>query len=135
MGAKLFKATVQPFEQKLNVIVAKSMKEGMKFFNDNPIGKNRIVYEDKDKTAGGLFYRDLDGNCYIFLKYNSDIHDIVHESFHAIMGIAKDRGAKHNQGSEEFYAYSLGQLSQNIMNFFYSLKKVRKLNKVDGRKK
>lgn len=133
MKGKHFVIEVQPFEACVSIVINSTMKKAIKYAKK--YNSSTMRYEKSDDSAGGLFCTSRENNYFIFLKYNSTVHDIVHECFHAVMKIATSRGAHHCNKSEEFFAYSLGKFTEDVMNSFYGLKKVRKLIKVDGRKK
>ena len=48
---------------------------------------------------------------------------IVHECFHAIMRISYDRGAEYSKESDEFFAYSFGNFTGEVLDLFYGRKK------------
>ena len=118
---------VQPFETKVSIVVNSTMKRAIKYAKK--YNNSTLIYEKSDDNCGGLFCESVEGNFFIFLKYDSTVHDIVHECFHAVMKIAASRGARHCRKSEEFYAYSLGKFTEDVMNNFYGLKQVIKINK------
>ena len=131
MEGTYFELEVKPFEFVIHVSVAKDMKSAINLANKKAKHKkkDRIIYEKSDKTCSGIFHIDSKGYHHIFLRYNSDIHDLVHESFHAVMRVARDKGAKWSFSSDEFYAYSLGSFTQSLMDKFYDIKEVKKIYK------
>ena len=118
---------LQPFEDTINVVVAKNIKKAIKYANKYHKHTPKLEYEESD-NVDGMHYKTPDNYRFIFLRYDADVHTIVHECFHAVMKTATNRGNKFSHKGEEFYAYSLGQLTENVMDFFYGIEEVRKHN-------
>lgn len=123
MKGNYFEIELQPFEAKVSIVVNSTMKKAIRYAKK--YNSSTLIYEKSDDSAGGMFCTSKEDNYFIFLKYDSTVHDIVHECFHAVMKIAASRGARHCKKSEEFYAYSLGKFTEDVMNNFYGLKKVK----------
>lgn len=120
--------TIEPFKEIINIVVAKSINKGVKYANKYHEHTPNIDEDDDEERVDGQHLVTEDHHRFIFLRYDSGIHTIVHECFHAVMKVSASRGAKHSDKSEEFYAYILGNLTEDVMNFFYDLKQVKKLN-------
>lgn len=116
---------LQPFEETINVVVAKDINSAIKYANKYYKPNPKLEYEEMD-NVDGMHYKSPDNHRFIFLRYDASIHTVVHECFHAVMKTARDRGNKFSHKGEEFYAYSLGQLTENVMDFFYGIEEVRK---------
>lgn len=118
---------IQPFDEPVNIVVNKSIKKCIKYTNKYHKHKHKLEFHDY-KNCDGMHYETPDKHRFVFLQYNSSIHTVVHECFHAVMKSAKMHGGKHCKKSEEFYAYSLGEFTEQVMNFFYGIKEVKEHN-------
>lgn len=127
MKGKYTVIKIQPFDEPVNIVVNETIKKGVKYANKYHSHKKKMTFHDY-KNTDGLHYETPDNHRFIFLNYTSSVHTVVHECFHAVMKTAKSRGAKHCNKSEEFYAYSLGEFTQKVMDFFYGIKQVKEHN-------
>ena len=74
-------------------------------------GKLSKDHEVDDTTAGFCVNVPNQGESYVVLKFNANINQVSHESYHALCGLFRWIGAKHE---EELFAYHLGYLIDMI---------------------
>jgi hypothetical protein len=89
---------------------------------------NALLGHSYDATGAGAFhtYKDeRDYNSYLFFKWDADVEQITHESWHVIRRMMEFLGAKHEN---EVMAYHIGHLAGCIHRFQQSLSKRRKKN-------
>ena len=113
---------VKPFHTNVNVVIGKTINQGLEYCNEFCEKDGIFELEKEEENVGGLYYVSNCDKHFILLSINSDIQDIVHESFHAVMRIAHDRGAEWSFSSDEFYAYSIGQFVSEVSKFLEEFK-------------
>lgn len=118
------KIIVQPFNTEILVMkgitVEHCLKEYNKRFLPKCNGKNSIYKHD----FGGVLIINKDNLLYwaLILTDKQNVGSIVHECFHLIMRLAKSKGCVWSEDSDEFYAYSLTQLVNEVLTFYNNIK-------------
>lgn len=123
---RYYKLEIQPFHTPVNIIIAKNISIGMKWVNKNLLPKLKFKNIENEKDTLGLYawrYKENKEYNLIFLREDSSDSTIIHECFHAIMRISYDRGAEYSKESDEFFAYSFGNFTGEVLDLFYGRKK------------
>ena len=106
---KTYKIT--PYNWYLNVIVTNDFSASVEKYNK---GLQFIGIE----TCGGFFtsHTNQPHEGWIFIKPDSELSTISHESFHATVKLMSDIGAELESSSEESYAYLLGHIVNLVLD-------------------
>jgi hypothetical protein len=105
MTSKKFAVPFPPYNYHIYVIFTEDLIEtAEKLADQGHLTRNHGV----DDTTDGFHVRMPNQSfSYIVLKYNTNINQIVHESYHAITNMFRWLSAGHE---EELFAYHLGYL-------------------------
>lgn len=99
------------YRQNYYYIPARSHKE----YQSICLKELKCKIEDKTETKSGgfnvLVHKTKTDVCYIWAV---DKKDIVHECFHAISYVLRNRGIPLNDDTEEAFAYAIGFLTEQI---------------------
>lgn len=114
------KIKIKPFDCDVLIIIDKSIKDGLDNYNKFYKIKHTEDSNEHLNTNGMFMCLVEDGLVYytLFLKEKSDIGIIVHECFHAVMSIAKQKGCIWDDNSDEWYAYCLKETFNDVMKIF-----------------
>lgn len=109
MKFKIRKKTITfpVFNADIDVVVTNSIEKAKERYKLKPS-------EEPATYALALTYLEDDGDSYIFLKPNSSVATVVHESWHAIHHMFTYRGA---ELEDEIVAYHLDYLTQKAWDF------------------
>ena len=117
---KVFKIKISIFEYIVTVIISENINKS-RIKRNKSLGKYEWDGEDRNGMTQGDTTWD---KCFIFLKFDSGVNTIVHESVHAKQLMEKFLGTTFDIETE---AYLLGYLTENIYN------NLRKINDIYNR--
>ena len=113
---KSFYVNVAPFNTKVLVHYGKGINKLIK--NHNKKYKPKIELETNQKNVNGLTVTTKAKNGFAYcILLNSKRYDegvLLHECFHALHGITEHAGLTLTDQSEEYYAYALQDLFNQI---------------------
>lgn len=117
----VLKYKITPFHTELNVIVSSNIKNSVKRMNK--LNKGVELIKDFNIEGCGALYVPYEGKnkCFILFDFKSDLETMVHEIFHAVMNTAKMNQADWSYDSDEFYAYIMGSITQEVVYYVTSL--------------
>lgn len=117
------KIVVEPFDVEVLILIVSEMKDAVKFWNKEIIPKMPTDFEEEFNDgviATVVSFPNEEGlRCYgMILQENASDSTIVHESFHLLMKIASYKGASWSDDSDEWYAYGLEKIFNDVKNVF-----------------
>lgn len=116
--------TVNPFEAKVRVVIGKTLEEGLKYWSENIEPKHDLDISSFTGTNGLMLQLKKDGLQHygLILFLNSPYSTIAHELFHLMMHVADEKGCTWSEESDEWYAYCLSDLWEQVAVLFDTYK-------------
>ncbi len=117
---------VNPFETRVRVVVSETIEKGLTYWRDNVEPKHGLNISDYIKANGLTLRMVNDGVSYygIILCLSSPYSTIAHELFHLVMAVANHKGASWSEESDEWYAYCLSDLWEQVAELMNKYKKL-----------
>jgi hypothetical protein len=118
--------TVNPFEVNVHVVIGETLEEGLKYWSENIEPKHDLDINSY-KDSNGLMLRIVNEGIHhygVILFLNSPYSTILHELFHLMMNVANDKGASWSEESDEWYAYCLSDLWEQVDVLYDKYKKL-----------
>lgn len=119
---------VKPFETFVRVVIGDTIPEAIKYWSENIEPKGDLDL-NQYLDVNGLTLRIKDNGKYhygIILSINSPYSTIVHELFHLMMYVADHKGASWSEESDEWYAYCLSDLWEQVALLYDEYKSQQK---------
>ena len=117
--------TIQPFDTKVRVLIADTIDEALTYWEENLTPSFNMDKTPYLNLNGMFLYKqDVDGINYYGLVLRGDCFEktIVHEIFHLVMKIADDKGCSWSNESDEWYAYCLALVWEDVTSLMISYK-------------
>lgn len=117
------KIVVEPFDVEVPILIVSEMKDVVKIWNKEI--RSKMPPDLEEEFTDGMiaavvnFPNEKGLHCFgMILQEDVSDSTIVHESFHLLMKIASYKGASWSDDSDEWYAYGLEKIFNDVKDVF-----------------